>query len=76
MKKKPSLRVYYSKSGGDILYHYENNASKALGGLLAYALETSPVFNDKTFRQELESRGFDITSLRFSIREKTDDKSG
>ncbi len=35
--------------------------------VLCEAFEGCKVFGDKTLRQELEARGYDLTTLRFSI---------
>ena len=45
-------------------------ASSPDARVLSYALEVAPVHMGKTLRQELETRGYDLTTLRFSIQRK------
>jgi len=45
-------------------------AGKATGGLLHNAFNIVPVFEGKSLIQELESRGYDLTTFRFEIRMK------
>lgn len=47
-------------------------ACKAEGRLLSEALEHLDVFEGKSLVQELEARGYDISTLRFSISLKQD----
>ena len=46
-------------------------AASADGRVLSQALEGAEVFDGKNLRQELEARGYDLTTLRFSIQQKT-----
>lgn len=70
-RSKPDLVVRWSKRERALVYTYQNNASKAVGGILAYELETRELESAKrTLVAELADRGFDITSLRISIRKK------
>lgn len=42
-------------------------ACSADGRILSNALEGAPVFDGKTLVEELEARGYDLSTLRFSI---------
>lgn len=46
-------------------------AESADGRVLSQALEGAEVFDGKNLRQELEARGYDLTTLRFTIQQKT-----
>ena len=53
-----------------------NGASKNDAALIMFALCDQPLYtragkNDPSLVNELEARGYDITTLRFSIRKKT-----
>ena len=48
-----------------------DGASSPDGRVLCEALENVHVFDGKSLRQELEARGYDIKTLRFSIQQKT-----
>lgn len=68
---KPDLVVRWSKPERALVYVYQNNASKAIGGILAYELETRLLESyQRTLVAELADRGYDITTLRISIRKK------
>src|SRR6185295_5417545 len=98
-RETPDLVIRWSKRERALLYVYQNNASKALGGVLSGIIERillgemhgnlcgaecnhnglstrirmgrPPDPADKrTLAQELEARGYDLTTLRFSIRKK------
>lgn len=69
--KPGQLRAYYGRAGGDgpdICFAWGDGVRSGNGAYLAY-----DVFN-QDFRREMEERGFDITTLRFSIMQKP--KSG
>lgn len=63
MRKR--LHVRWSKKERALLYHHSSN-----GGMLAYYFEGMKWPGDKTLAQELEARGYDLTTLRFSIQKK------
>lgn len=68
---KPDLVVRWSRREGALVYHYQNNAGKALGSVLADVIEREELFDGKrTLAAELEARGYDLTTLRISIRKK------
>ena len=55
----------------DLVYAWGGDgAASADGRILAAALENSPVFEERGLRAELERRGYDITTLRFSVEVK------
>jgi len=51
----------------DLLYTNGAGTVCADARMLSKAFEAVAVHNGNTLRQELESRGYDITTLRFSI---------
>jgi len=60
-----------SHDGLDIYYCYgASGATKADGKLLMLAFERIDMVNGKSLRQELTDRGYDITTLKFSIMKK------
>ncbi len=65
------LEVRYGKMRHDfpdLLYVNGGQGSARADALvLSYAFEDVPVHNGKTLRQVLIERGYDITTLRFSI---------
>lgn len=68
---KPDLSVRWSKRERALLYH----GSKPTGGMLATHFETTTAFEGvgeppRSLVKELEARGYDITTLRFSVRKK------
>ena len=66
-RRQPDLRVYYSRRERDIMYwRSAHQGGKANAGWL-HAWFTARIFSDKTAIEELKARGFDITTLRFSI---------
>ena len=69
MRTKPDLVAKWSKRENDILYHWQAG-SKTESRLVAYALETAGVFKGNSLRRELQERGYDITTLKFSIRRR------
>jgi len=74
-KTKPGeLKVVYGKllnDNPDILYcHGGEGADKADARLLAHFFENVNWPNDLNLGQELERRGYDITTLRFTIQQK------
>ena len=72
MAAKPGeLRVAWSKKERDILYSYGGGgASKPTSMVIAHAFEVVEVYGGKSLRAELEARGYDLTTLKFSIRRK------
>lgn len=67
------------ESGGlDIQYAWGGHgAQKPDARVLCNAIEEAKVFDGRSLSQELERRGYDLTTLRFSIRMKdqTDNRS-
>lgn len=67
MSKTKKLTAKWSKKDNDIVFDY---ASKIDGRLLYHAFCIVKITDDKNLTDELESRGYDITTLRFSISKK------
>lgn len=76
----PGHKVYWSKRERDLIYWKdgtiemddgtEMTASGATGHLLHHAFDIVEVFEGKSLTKELEARGYDMTTLKFSIRKK------
>lgn len=75
--KDGELLVKYGKEYGDedLFYCYPENecGMKRDSRLLSIAFERTVIFPEggRTLRQELEARGYDITTLKFSVMKKT-----
>ena len=66
-RTRPDLRVYWSKSAKALMYH----ALPTDGGWLSYVLERVPLpHEERTLAAELVARGYDLTTLRLSVRKK------
>ena len=76
MTNKRRLRVCWGKPEGDrpwsrdLIYHYPTRSAD--GALLAYAFSGIKVHGDSSLVEALEARGFDISTLKFSIQLKDD----
>ena len=72
--KEGELLVKYGQEHGDRDLYYcwpENEyGMKRDSKMLMLAFENADVFDGKTLRQELEERGYDIETLKFSIKKK------
>lgn len=73
--KPGELKACYGRAergdSPDICYVWGGEgAHKSDGRILSEALEHAEVFDGKNLRQELEARGYDITTLKFSISQK------
>lgn len=72
--KPGELKAAYGKERGDdpaILYCYGGaGAKKGDSYLVAHFFENVRWPDDKNFVQELEARGYDISTLKFSIQQK------
>lgn len=74
-----TLKVFWSKREKDLVFHYPDHA---WNGRLVHSVfcvgrprvdynnDGKTVVFDKSFVAELEARGFDITTLRFSVCKK------
>lgn len=84
LKAKPGeLRAYYGLADGDgpdVCYAWGDGVAKADGRLLHGILSCDRMMLDfpnighkygPSFLKELEERGYDITTLRFSIQKKS-----
>lgn len=60
---EPGVRVKYSKREHDLVVDWDSETSKANPGYII------GIFTNEIV-QELERRGYDTTTLRFSIRKK------
>jgi len=70
--KEGELLVKYGKFEGDVdlFYCFQGDATmKHDSKLLTYAFESKAIFGT-SLRKELEDRGYDITTLKFSIMKK------
>lgn len=72
--KDGELLVKYGRADGetDLLYCWPDNdgGMKYDTKLLMRAFEGDVMLNGKSLRRELEARGYDITTLQFSIKKK------
>jgi hypothetical protein len=72
MKAKPGqLRMGWSKREDDIVYAWGSGVDKTDAALLHGVMSIIASITDKTFIQELEYRGYDITTISFSIKKRT-----
>ena len=74
-KAKPDeLKIAYGKEphdNPDLFYcHGGGGAHRCDARLLSHFIENVTYFEDRNLRQELENRGYDITTLKFSIMKK------
>lgn len=72
--KPGELKASYGRTsamGLDIYYTNEPPAGRPDARVLAYAFEDTDVFDGRSLRQVLIDRGYDITTLRFSIQKAT-----
>lgn len=80
-KRENDIMIYYPNGASGHLLHQVLSTPKLWvlpkdsGGDMKplYGITENPylaVFEDKSFLQELESRGYDLTTFRFSIRKK------
>lgn len=75
--KPGQLRAYWGRSEPGakptVIYTWgAGGACKADGRILMTALEEAKVFGGKSLVQELEARGYDLSTLRFTIEMKKD----
>jgi len=72
--KDGELLVKYGQEYGDrdLFYCYPENecGMKRDSRILMMAFEREKILGGKTLRQELEARGYDITTLKFSIKKR------
>lgn len=71
-RSKPGeQRAYWSRGERDVVYdNGGDGACKPTSMLIAHAFEKVTVHEGRSLRAELEARGYDLTTLRFSIRRK------
>lgn len=72
MKAKPGeIKIGWNRREQDVGYAWGGDgASKADGNLMMGVFGLTPMFTGKTLTAELEARGYDLTTLRFSIQRK------
>jgi hypothetical protein len=71
MKAKPGqLRMGWSKREDDIVYVWGGSGADKTDAALLHGVMTVVPVTDKTFIQELEDRGYDITTISFSIKKR------
>lgn len=71
--KPGELKVAFGQEHGELdLYycHGGGGAGRADSRLLSIAFESTDIIDGKNLRQELQDRGYDITTLKFSIQQK------
>lgn len=68
--KPGELRMQWSRSASDLAVAGGEGIPKIDAGLLFTAFAMTPIAGGKTLWGQLEERGYDITTLRFSIRRK------
>jgi len=71
--KPGELKIAFGKHEGEIDLFYCNGgegADRADARLLSNFIESVTYFEDRNLRQELEHRGYDITTLKFTIQQK------
>lgn len=71
--KKGELLAKYGKEYGELDIYYCWNGDEQMGRdskMLAHAFESIDIFDGNNLREELEKRGYDITTLKFSIHKK------
>lgn len=66
--KGPQLLARWSKRERDLLFKWDEGCSKSDGGLLHSFLTFIQWPDNKSLVDELKARGYDLTTLRFSIR--------
>jgi len=73
-RAKPNeLKIAYGKYEGDLdlfYCHGGKEAYKCDASLLRHFVEGVEYFEGRNLRQELEHRGYDITTMKFTIKKK------
>ena len=81
MARKADQSVRWSKRENSLLYHYEGQKPTSMliahvfegvqmGQFYSYAGRENRKEDERTFAQELDARGYDLTTLKFSINKK------
>lgn len=71
-KPKGDLTVYWSPRQNDVMFENQEGIPASSRRLLYHAFSVVKVHGDKSLLDELEQRGFDLHTLRFSIDKKPD----
>lgn len=66
--KRTGLRIRWSKREHDLMFHHDRHRPD--GHLMNYFFCFLKSGQERTFVEELEARGFDLTTLKFSILRK------
>jgi len=66
---KDILKIRWSEGDEALLFIGESPTA----GLLSYVFECIYIHGNKTFAEELSEAGYDIKTLKFSIKKKKDD---
>lgn len=84
-RPRPDQRVRWSRRERALLYSYEREKPTSMliahffegltQGQASGVMDKSDPRYGRTLAQELEARGYDLTTLRFSIRRKADSAS-
>jgi hypothetical protein len=80
-RTKPDQRVRWSKKERALLYGFEREKPTSMllahlfeglkmGAFYSYTGRDPKPEDERTFAEELEARGYDLTTLQFSIRKK------
>lgn len=64
-----NVDVRWKRRDGALSYHWEAG-SKPTAMFVADCFENIRTYTGKTLVQELQDRGYDVTTLRFSIKKK------
>lgn len=72
--KKGTLAVRWARdpdrvAGKTLVYYFPD---KPDGGMLCHAFENLDIGHGRSFAEELEARGYDLTTLQFTIRKKVE----
>ncbi len=70
MSKNDTLRVRYSKRHKDMMYHYPTTAADGSLLHLAFSYAHHFTLGGLSLYKQLEARGYDLTTLKFSIKRK------
>ena len=69
--KQPRIRLRWSKKEQDVEVAWDAQANgKPNAGMVLTHFTWTPTLHELTFVKELERRGYDLTTLRFSIERK------
>jgi hypothetical protein len=67
-RPKGDLTAYWNHKENDLMFYHSKHPPD--GHLIYNYFCTHPMFECKSFTDELEKRGYDVTTLKFSIQYK------